>query len=107
MARQAALVLPPSLVPVLALNLPNVCNLARGERYRCNEMTFRIHTIADNSAKITLGRTSVTLKLPELEYLLLNLTVLANQLEQYRLVVSDVYDYVLSATGVTAFLSPK
>ena len=47
------------------------------------------------------------LRLPEIECLLLNLTVLTNQLERYRLAESDVSEYVQSAAGETAFVPPK
>ena len=103
-ARQAPQV-HPSLVRTLALHLPNMCeHLARGERYRCNEMPFRMQTLVDTLAKIALDRTSVNLRLPELEYLLLNLPIPANHLARYRLTESDVSEHVQSATGAKAFM---
>ena len=68
-ARQAPLVLPPSLVSTLALHLPRLCeHLARGERYRWNEMSFRMQTVAENAARIAFDRTSVMLKLSSSTY---------------------------------------
>jgi hypothetical protein len=57
-------------------------------------MTFRMQTIAENSARIALDRTTITLRLPELEYLLLNLSTLANQLAWYKLAEADVTSYM-------------
>jgi hypothetical protein len=80
-ARQAPVVLPPSLVPTLALHLPKLCvHRTRDEPYKCNEMLFRMQIVAETSAKVALDRGSIALRLPELEYLLLNLTTLAKQL---------------------------
>jgi hypothetical protein len=65
---------------------------------------FRIQTVAENSARIALDRSSVSLRLPELEYLLLNLTTLANQLARYKLAEADVSAYVQSAAGATTYV---
>jgi hypothetical protein len=65
-----------------------------GDRYKCKEMTFRMQTVADTSAKIAFKRASIPLRLLDLEYLLENLPVLANQLTRYRLAEYDVSDYV-------------
>ena len=48
-----------------------------------------MQTVAENPAIIALDRTSVTLRLLELEYLLLNLTALANHLARDKLAESD------------------
>ena len=48
----------------MALYVPRLSeHLARGGRYRCNEM-FRMQTVAENVARMVFDRTSVTLKLP-------------------------------------------
>lgn len=70
-------------------------------------MSLRMQTVAENSARIALDWTFVILRLPKLEYLLLNLTALAIQLARYQLAESDVSEYVQSATGCTAFVPPK
>jgi hypothetical protein len=70
-------------------------------------MTFCTQTIVDNSSRIALDRTSFNLKLPEIEYLLLNPTALYNQLARYWLAEPDVTEYVHSAAGTTAFVPPK
>ena len=49
----------------------------------------QMQTVAENPAIIALDRTSVTLRLLELEYLLLNLTALANHLARDKLAESD------------------
>ena len=68
-AKQAPLVFSPSLVSTLALHLPKLCeHLARGERYRWNEMSFRMQTVAENAARIAFDRTSVMLKLSSSTY---------------------------------------
>ena len=61
-------------------------------------MSYRTQTVAENSARIALDRTSVTLRLPELKYLLVNLTTLANQLVWYKLDEADVSAYMQNAT---------
>ena len=66
-------------------------------------MSFRVPTVAEHYTRIALDRTSVTLKRPELEYLILNLTALLNQLARYKLDTADVSACVLSATVATTF----
>jgi hypothetical protein len=51
-----------------------------------------------------LDRASVTLKLPELKCLLLNLTALSDQLPRYKLAEYDVSAYAQSVAGATAFI---
>ena len=53
-------------------------------------MSFRMQIVAENSTKIALDRTSVTLKLTDLQYLLLNLAELTNRLARYRLAEAEV-----------------
>jgi hypothetical protein len=79
-------------------------HLTEGEPYRDNYMSFRMKTVAENSARISIDRTSITLILPKIEYLLINLTALANQLAQYRLAEADVSAYVQIAAGATTFV---
>jgi hypothetical protein len=77
--RQDPVILPPSLIPTLALHLPKLCeHLVRGGQYKCNEMSFRMQTVVGNSARIILDHTSLSLRLNELEYLVLNPTFVAN-----------------------------
>jgi hypothetical protein len=64
--------------------------LVRGERYIFNEMTFRMQTIVDNSARIAPERTPANLKLPEIEYLMLNLSAPHNQLSGRRGVLAEL-----------------
>ena len=63
-----------------------------------------MQTVAQYSARIALDRTSVTLKLPVFEYLVPNLTTLANQLALYKLSETEVSAYVQSAAGETTFV---
>jgi hypothetical protein len=106
--RQVPLVLAASFVSALSVHLPNQCDhMLRGERYRCNEMSFRIVTVADDQAKVCLDRAVVTLGLLELEYLLLNLPTPTAQLERYRLGESDVREYVRRAAGSKDVLPPR
>ena len=53
-------------------------------------MSLRMQTVGENSATIVLDPTSITLRLHELEYLVLNLATLANQMARYRLAEADV-----------------
>ena len=106
--RQAPVVLPPSLIPTVVLKLPKLCDyMIRGEQYKCNEMSYRMQTVAGNSARITLDHTSLRLRLHELEYIELNITALVNQMARYKLVESDVSTYVQSAAGATTFVRPN
>jgi hypothetical protein len=106
--RQAPVVLTPSLIPSLALHLPKLCDhLDKGEQYKCNVMSFRMQTVAEISAKIVLDHTSVTLRLHELQYLVLNLTTLANQVARFKLAAADVSAYVQIAVGAVNFVPPK
>jgi hypothetical protein len=55
-------VLPPSLMPTVARHLPKLCeHLVRGEQYKCDEMSFRVQTAANNSASFVFDRSSITL----------------------------------------------
>ena len=65
-----------------------------------------METFAENSAKIALYWTFVTLRLPELEYLLFNLTALANQLGRYKLAEANISAYLQSAAKALAFVPP-
>jgi hypothetical protein len=69
-------------------------------------MFFLMQSVLKNSATIAPYWTSVTLRPPELDHLLLNLTAVANQLARYKLTVSDVSPYVQSAVGASAFVPP-
>ena len=94
--RQAPVVLPLSLIPTLALHLPELCeHLLRGEQYKCNEVSFRMQTVAETSARIAFDHTSVTLTLHELQYVVLNLTTLANLMARCKLAEAEVSAYEL------------
>jgi hypothetical protein len=100
--------LAPSLIPTLVLHLPKLCEyLVRGKQYTCNKMSFRMQTVAEKLARITLDHASLTLRLHELVYLVLNLTSLANQMGRYKLAEADVLAYVQSAAGAATFIPPK
>ncbi len=66
-----------------------------------------MQTVVDNSSNIALEQASIVLRLTEVDYLLLNLTVLANQLVLYRVAESEVTEYGQTAAGATAFVGPK
>lgn len=70
-------------------------------------MTFCMQTTVDNSSRIALDRTAFNLKLPEIEYLLLNPTAPYNQLARYWLAERDITEYAQSATGANAFVPPE
>jgi argininosuccinate lyase len=65
-----------------------------------------MQTAANNSAKFIFDRASITLKLHELEYLMWNLTTLANRLARYKLAEADVLTYAQSIVGATSFVPP-
>jgi hypothetical protein len=106
--RQAPVVLTPSLIRSLALHLPKLCDhLVKDEQLKCNEMSFRMQTVAENSAKIVFEHTSITLRLHELQYLVLNLTTLANQVAWYKLAKADVSGYMQIEVGAVSYVPPK
>jgi len=63
-----------------------------------------MQTVVENAARVAFDLTSVTLKLPELDYLMLNLTVLPNQLARYKLAEAYVSAYVQNVVGATTFV---
>jgi len=65
-----------------------------------------MQTVAENSARIAIEPASINLKLPELDYLMLNLTAMANQLARYRLAENDVSSYVQSAAQAMGYVPP-
>jgi argininosuccinate lyase len=69
-------------------------------------MSFRMQTVVENPARIALDRIFITLRLPELEYLLLNLTALANQLALFTTAEADVFVYLQSSAGAASFVPP-
>jgi hypothetical protein len=104
-ARRPPVVLPPSLFPTMARHIPKLCeHLVRGEQYKCNELSFRVQTAANNSTMVVFDRASI--KLHELEYLMRNLTTLANQLARYKLAEADVLTYAQSIVVATNFVPP-
>jgi hypothetical protein len=66
-----------------------------------------MQTAANNSSKVIFDRASITLTLPELEYLVRNLTTLANQLARYKLAEADVLTYAQGVVGAMNFVPPK
>jgi hypothetical protein len=60
-------------------------------------MSFQMQTVSENSTRIAIVWASINFKLPELEYVMSNLTTLANQLARCRLAETDISDYVQSA----------
>jgi len=50
---------------------------------------------------------SLTLRLHEFEYLVLNLTTLANQMTRYKLAEAEVSAYVQSIATAKTFVPPK
>jgi hypothetical protein len=106
-ARLPPVVLPPLLFPTVARHTPKLCeHLVRGEQYKCDELSFRVQTAANNSARVIFERASITLKLYELEYLMRNLPTLANQLARYKLSEADVLTYAQNVVGATNFVPP-
>jgi hypothetical protein len=65
-----------------------------------------MQTAANNYAKVIFDHSSITLRLPELEYLVRNLTTLANQLARYKLAEADVLTYARGVVGATSFVPP-
>jgi hypothetical protein len=65
-----------------------------------------MQTVVEISARIALDRTAIALRLPDLEYLLLNLTALANQLAPFKMAEADVSAYVHIAAGAASFVPP-
>jgi hypothetical protein len=70
-------------------------------------MSFRMQTVAENSTRIVLDHTVLTLRLDEIEYLVPNLTTLTNQMARYKLAEAAALVYVESAAGAKTFVLPK
>jgi Rad3-related DNA helicase len=106
-ARRPPVVLPPSLLATVARHLPKLCeHLFRGEQYKCNGLSFRVQTAANNLAWVVFDRASITLKLDELEYLMRNLTTLANYLGRYKLAEADELAYAQIVVAAATFVPP-
>ena len=58
-----------------------------------------------STAKMSLDRHFVILSIPELNYLLLNLTALKNQLARYRMADPDFVEQAQNAAGTGRFMS--
>ena len=110
-ARQAPVVLTSSFLHTLSVHLPTLCeHLCKQEPYRCNELSFRLQTVTggiEPAAKLTMDRTSITLKVGELKYLLLNMSTLVRQLARYTMAENDVSGYVHSSIASSSFVAPK
>ena len=59
------------------------------------------------ASKFTMDRRSITLKVGELKYVLLNMSTLGRQLAQYKMAEKDFSEYVHSSTASSSFVSPK
>ena len=59
------------------------------------------------AAKVTMDRRSITLKVGELNYLLMNLPTLVHQLARYSMAEKDVGKYVQISTASSSFVAPK
>ena len=56
---------------------------------------------------MTVDRQSITLKVQEVNYLLLNMSTLVNQLVRYRMAENEVIEYAQSSAGFTAIVPPR
>jgi hypothetical protein len=65
-----------------------------------------MQTAANNSAKVIFDHTCITLRLLELEYLVRNITTLANQLARYKLAEADMLTYAQSVVRPGSFVPP-
>ena len=63
-----------------------------------------MQTVAGQSARIAFDHTSLTLSLHELEYLVLNLTAVADQMAWYKVAEADVSAQVQCAARTTTFI---
>ena len=100
--RKEPAVMTPSLLANLSFHLPKLCeHLWKQGPYRCNELSFCLQTVTgvEAAAKISMDRRSITVKVGELNYLLLNLLTLVHQLKRYRMSEKDVGKYVQSAAA--------
>ena len=76
----------------------------------CNELSFRLQTViggVEPAAKFTMDRRSITPKVGELKYLLLNMSILVRQLARYTMAENDVSGYVHSSIASSSFVAPK
>ena len=54
-----------------------------------------------------MERSSITPKVGELKYLLLNISILVRRLSRYAMAEKDVSEYVHSSTASSSFVAPK
>ena len=60
-----------------------------------------------SEAQFHHDRRSITLKVGELKYMLLNMSTLVRQLARYTMAEKDVSEYVHSSTASSSFVTPK
>ena len=78
--------------------------------YKCNELSFRLQTVtggAEPASNFTMDRRSITLKVGELKYLLLNMSTLVRHLGRLTMAEKDVSEYVHISIASSSFVAPK
>lgn len=108
--RQTPVVLTSYFVYTLTVHLPKLCeNMRNKEPYKCHELLFKLQTCGDDCAKLSFDGSAITLKMAELNYLLLNMGTIESQLARYSLAHNDVIEYVnlTNATNADTFVQPK
>ena len=78
------------------------------EPYKCHELLFKLQTCGDDCAKLSFDGSAITLKMAELNYLLLNMGTIESQLARYTQ-ARDVIEYVnlTNTTNADTFVQPK
>ena len=93
----------------MSVHLPTLCeHLYKQELYKWNEFPFRLQIVTggfEPGAKFTMDRRSLTLKVCDLKYLLLDMSTFVRQLARYTM--SDTNsEYVHSSTALSSFVAP-
>ena len=102
---------------VLTTSFLHVCPFAytlraflQARTLQVERIFFRLQTVTggvEPAAKFTMDRRSITLKVGELKYLLLDMPTLVRQLAQYTMSDKDVNEYVQISTASSSFVAPK
>jgi hypothetical protein len=94
----------------LSVHMPKLYgNMCDKETYNCQELFFKLQTCGDDSSEFSFDKSTKTLKMNELNFLLLNIGAIESKLVRKSLAHRDVIDYfnLTTATNSDRFVQPK
>jgi len=106
--RSTILILDDQQVNKMAECLPKICESMCGfKQYGCKEGNFRLNTTGSyRGARLYLDKQYISVRLVDLQYLLMMFQVIQNQLNAYTLSLSDVVAYTTMACTSVNFIEP-